>query len=303
MSTPEARTLDNQVRCVSVVIAVRDRNELLGRALGSLLPQRELIAEVLVVDDSSTESPQNVVDEFRRNGLPVELLTNQARQGQAGAKNTGLAAATSEFICILDSDDRWLPNHLASVVSTFRNSPEALLVISDFTVHDASSRREPRTNLGTRNDLRLTLRLGQGDLSSSVISMRRVPVAPSFDDNLEALLDYDFVLQGLMVGGVARTQRRTVVKYRQAERVWTVHRSVKARRKIMEKWSREVQSTPFARLFQEWQLAYEESLDRLADSGSKPRLTMWHSRLQYLRLRSRLAREVSPIISITWPHR
>jgi len=96
---------------VSVVIPAYNRADLIGRAVMSALAQRPSPpAEVIVVDDSSSDDTGDVARQ-----LGATVIRHQENQGEAGARNTGVRAARCDWVGFLDSDDEWLPDHLATI--------------------------------------------------------------------------------------------------------------------------------------------------------------------------------------------
>jgi glycosyltransferase involved in cell wall biosynthesis len=96
----------------SVVIPVYNRAQELAGALRSVLAQTERDFEVIVVDDGSTDSPQCVIDTL---GDPRIAYLRQENRGGGAARNAGIDCARGRFIAFLDSDDRFLPHHLAAM--------------------------------------------------------------------------------------------------------------------------------------------------------------------------------------------
>lgn len=94
---------------VSVVIPVHDRAALLASALQSVRSQLLQPAEVIVVDDGSSDDSAAVAEGF---GCTV---IRQDQAGVSAARNRGLTAARSARVAFLDSDDEWLPGHLATL--------------------------------------------------------------------------------------------------------------------------------------------------------------------------------------------
>jgi glycosyltransferase involved in cell wall biosynthesis len=93
---------------VTVVISVFNRAELLERALRSVAAQRPRPpAEVIVVDDGSTDGSAEIAERFG-----ARVIRQPRNLGTAKAKQTGVEAASHEWIALLDSDDEWLPEHL-----------------------------------------------------------------------------------------------------------------------------------------------------------------------------------------------
>ena len=110
---------------VSVVIATRDRPRLVREAIDAVFAQ-DLPAdiEVIVVADQSTPDTSLVRSEP---GRTVRVIENIRTPGLAGARNTGIEAATGEFVAFCDDDDLWLPTKLTRQVVALRETPKACL--------------------------------------------------------------------------------------------------------------------------------------------------------------------------------
>jgi glycosyltransferase involved in cell wall biosynthesis len=93
---------------ISVVIPTYNRSPLLRRAVKSVQQQSKQPAEIIVVDDGSTDDTAQRVASF---GPAVHYIC-QANAGTAAARNRGVHAAQSEWIAFLDSDDIWFEAHL-----------------------------------------------------------------------------------------------------------------------------------------------------------------------------------------------
>lgn len=103
----------NDLPDISVVICTYNRPELLGLALTSLLRQSpaNLTYEVVVVDNNSTPATRAVVDEIAQSDARVRYV-RETRQGNAYARNTGVAEARAPIVAFLDDDvtvrDHWV---------------------------------------------------------------------------------------------------------------------------------------------------------------------------------------------------
>lgn len=126
---------------VSVVIPTHKRPELMQRALQSVLDQDYSgFVEVLVVFDACVPfDPPVEVPPSRA----VRTLTNNRTRGLAGARNTGIVAATHELVAFLDDDDAWLTSKLTRQVAAMLAEPDAVLVGTAMEV-DAGERRHTR---------------------------------------------------------------------------------------------------------------------------------------------------------------
>jgi glycosyltransferase involved in cell wall biosynthesis len=110
---------------VSVVIPTYNRAGMLREALESVLGQTLPAAEVLVVDDGSTDGTAQVVEDLARQGAPVVYLSGPHTNNRGEARNRGAAAASGDLIAFLDSDDLWKPRRLERQLEAWGLAPEA----------------------------------------------------------------------------------------------------------------------------------------------------------------------------------
>lgn len=96
----------------TVVIPVFNRADSLAKALQSVLAQTEQDFEIVIVDDGSTDSPERVVAEFGDSRIAIFREDNR---GGGAARNAGIDRARGAYIAFLDSDDQFLPHHLAAM--------------------------------------------------------------------------------------------------------------------------------------------------------------------------------------------
>lgn len=109
---------------LSVVINNYNYGGFLAQAIDSVLAERHPSAEVVVVDDGSTDTSREVLAGY--GARVVSVL--QPNRGQAAAINAGVAAARGAILLFLDADDWILPGRLAAVEAAFAANPAAGLV-------------------------------------------------------------------------------------------------------------------------------------------------------------------------------
>lgn len=108
---------------LSVVIAAYDANATLGLQLEALARQESAPAfEVIVVDNASTRSPDEVIDGWRSH-LEVRLLRATEHQGVAYARNVGLGAARASDVIFCDADDCAGPGFLRAAADALTEAP------------------------------------------------------------------------------------------------------------------------------------------------------------------------------------
>ena len=108
---------------VSVIIACYNGAKVISKAIDSALAQAGAEIEVIVVDDGSGDTSREIVGAYAASH-PVKLICHAQNKGIPGARNTGIAAATGEFIGFLDQDDLWYPERLSSALAVFAADPE-----------------------------------------------------------------------------------------------------------------------------------------------------------------------------------
>jgi len=178
---------------ISVIIPSFNREQTLIRALGSVVNQQSRTDEVIVVGDGSSDNTVNSVQQK----FPRVKLIQQPNQGVSAARNAGIQQARCEWIALLDSDDEWLPDKLASIRQAQQSHPAEVLFHSD----------EIWIRNGTRvNQMNKHAKHGgmifENCLPLCVISPSAVVIHHSvfeqvglFNENLPACEDYDLWLR------------------------------------------------------------------------------------------------------------
>lgn len=121
---------------VSVVIPVRDGEALLAEAIDSVLAQTIAVAELIVVDDGSSDRTPAVAKAYRR-----VIYLRQEPAGQAQARNLGVSQASGAYLAFLDADDLWAADKLEQQLEAFRATPKLAAVFAhaiEFYQRDAT---------------------------------------------------------------------------------------------------------------------------------------------------------------------
>lgn len=121
---------------VSVVIPVYRQAHYLAAAIASLLAQTLQDFEIIVVDDGSPDDVPGAL--ARASADPRIKLVRQENKGLAGARNSGFAAATGDFLSFLDADDTYEPQKLEKQVHLLESSPDLGWVYCDIITTSAT---------------------------------------------------------------------------------------------------------------------------------------------------------------------
>lgn len=103
---------------VSVVIPLFNAARFIGEALASVAAQTRPVAQVVVVDDGSTDGSGEIAARH-----PGVVLVRQANAGVAAAVRAGLKLTDGEWIAFLDADDRWMPDKTEQQASVLETEP------------------------------------------------------------------------------------------------------------------------------------------------------------------------------------
>jgi glycosyltransferase involved in cell wall biosynthesis len=104
---------------ISVIIPVYNGAPYLAEAIESVLTQTQPPAEIIVVDDGSTDDSAKIA---RTYGPPIRCL-QQAKSGQSAARNRGIEQAAGDLLAFLDADDLWLPDKLEHQTAALSTTP------------------------------------------------------------------------------------------------------------------------------------------------------------------------------------
>ncbi|MBN1124754.1 MAG: glycosyltransferase family 2 protein [Sedimentisphaerales bacterium] len=113
---------------ISVVIPAYNASSYLPRAIDSVLAQVRPADEILVVDDGSTDDTQKAIAPY----LDHVRYIRQDNAGASVARNTGITAATGDWIAFLDADDELLPKHLQLLSDLVARHPDLVWCTGNF---------------------------------------------------------------------------------------------------------------------------------------------------------------------------
>lgn len=193
---------------VSVIIPTYNYGRFIGEAIKSVLEQTYPIAEIVVVDDGSTDNTKEVVASF---GEKVRYIS-QKNSGVSAARNNGIKNSSGNFIALLDADDAWFAEKIERQMAKFVEGGEIGLVHCGM--------REFNTE--TNETIKLLLEGSEGWVANGLLLFEKPVVTVSgsaimvsrkafeavggFDSNLKIFEDWDFcyrVASKFKVGFVA----------------------------------------------------------------------------------------------------
>ena len=196
---------------ISVIIPSFNRSHTLGRALDSVMAQSFPAAEVIVVDDGSSDATRELVLRYPR----VDYLGLEVNRGVSFARNTGIRNSTGEWVALLDSDDAWTADKLEKQASAIHAFPEYRVFHSD-EIWIRNGRRVNAMRKHAKPDgwvYEHSLPLCCVSPSSVLLHRSLFRQCGDFDENLPACEDYDLWLRLFSRYPVKLIDEPLVIKY------------------------------------------------------------------------------------------
>ncbi len=123
---------------ISVIMPVYNVEAYIAEAIDSVLAQTFADFELIIVDDGGTDRSMSICFGYDD---PRIKIVSQINRGLAGARNTGIQHSKGDYIALLDSDDRWLPDKLMLHVIHLDSAPNVGVSYSGSYLIDAQGNR------------------------------------------------------------------------------------------------------------------------------------------------------------------
>lgn len=205
---------------VSVIILTKNRAELLGKALESVLNQTEKDVEIVVVNDGSTDNTEEILRIKSENLNKLEIISHQISKGITLSRQEALLAATGEYVAFLDDDDEWSDEEkLKKQLQWFERNVDGVIVgggiriISNDEFLISKQRPNPKfqtTKFRPENDedIRKIMLFRNNFFTSTVMVKRQVALdAGGFmKDDVDLAEDYDLWLRIGKLGKMGNIQ-------------------------------------------------------------------------------------------------
>ncbi|HVV29051.1 MAG TPA: glycosyltransferase [Rhizomicrobium sp.] len=187
----------------SVIIPVYNRAAALRTAIASVLAQTCPDFEIVVVDDGSRDDPRAVVEAFAD---PRLRFIRQDNAGGGAARNTAIDAARGRFIAPLDSDDVFLPHHLASMRALLEGT-SGVVGYARMRVDRGAGRvfLKPPRAIRPGEDMASYLLCDRGFVPTiTVVVEREAARRIRYDEDLRTAEDTDFAVRLFLAGHTFR---------------------------------------------------------------------------------------------------
>jgi glycosyltransferase involved in cell wall biosynthesis len=206
----QSQTVDRAPK-VSIIIPAYNTAPLIAACLVSVFSQTYHDFEVIVVNDGSPDTPQleTVLEPY----LARIVYLKQPNKRAAGARNTAIANARGEWLAFLDSDDTWLPNHLAAQMELVAHDTNLDMVYCNgFRIGDQREFMAKCPSHGPATFAALIEERCQIPVSTVVVRKSSLVKAGLFDEQLAQCDDYDMWVRTAFHGAKIGYSRQVQVR-------------------------------------------------------------------------------------------
>ena len=184
-------------KLVSAIITTHNRQDLLIRAVKSVLNQTYKDIELIVVDDASDKRADKMLKEF---DLQYIYIPKEESKGGNHARNIGILAAKGEYVAFLDDDDYWLPMKIEEQIAIAEEKNCELvycpktseIITKDSTIIYAHASPNPTMT----GDLRKKILYNICTTTSCILVKKRALVEVGmFDENLKFWQEYELTIR------------------------------------------------------------------------------------------------------------
>jgi glycosyltransferase involved in cell wall biosynthesis len=200
---------------VSVIIPSYNRKCALIRAIRSALNQSLPPFEIIVVDDGSNDETKEI--DFSGIDSRIRLIVHPTNRGGAAARNTGIDAASGNWVALMDSDDTWLDCKLERQFCALQEDGGRDKVLVSCNVLRTFEHRAPvpyNPAPPRKGNLSEYFLVDGGTLQTSTLLLPTgLAKQVRFDERLARHQDWDFALRLVRAGAKLHYIHETLVIY------------------------------------------------------------------------------------------
>ncbi|MCC5838574.1 MAG: glycosyltransferase family 2 protein [Opitutales bacterium] len=204
---------------ISICIPAYKAARFLPKTLASVREQLFTDWELILVEDGSDDGTRGIIETFATSvRQTVRYLRHEQNRGLTATRNTGISAARSDWIAILDADDVWTPEHLSACAEAAQAS-DADVVHGGSQLFDSDTGRDLETRVPDDAALAtvpLSVFTQQYIIQPSSIVMKRAlwEQVGGFDTTFQHVEDLEMWLRCLRAGAAIHYSGKVTCRYR-----------------------------------------------------------------------------------------
>ena len=129
---------------ISIIIPTYNKSYVIEDTIKIVLNQTWKNIEIIIINDASTDDAESILK--KQNDKRIKLITNKNNLGVCASRELGIKKSIGEFICFLDDDDYWIPNHIETLIKVMKKTNSQITISNyktninnNFTEYDMRS--------------------------------------------------------------------------------------------------------------------------------------------------------------------
>ncbi len=198
---------------VSVITPVYNGSRYIANTIRSVLAQTFKDFEYIIIDDGSVDNSHEIVTSFKDPRITV--LHNQTNCYLVAARNRAIAAATGDYIALLDHDDLWTADRLAIQVAFLDQNPDFGMVGGWSMLIDENDKPAARRRnyAYTPDEYKISLLIRNVWGNGTLICRRALLDEPPYTEEYQLCEDYNFIYR-LSLKSKLTILQKVILKYR-----------------------------------------------------------------------------------------
>lgn len=179
---------------ISVIIPNFNRDQLIEKAIDSILNQTYQNFEIIVVDDNSEDKSKEVISKYMELDSRVKGYFLKENRGANYCRNKGVKISRGKFLAFLDSDDQFVKEKLEIQMKTYEENFKENNLGIIFSAHEINQEKTPATDILVqlrdvmfRNDL--------GGFSTIFLPKKIFNEVGGLDETMKSCQDWDLYVK------------------------------------------------------------------------------------------------------------
>src|SRR5690554_49688 len=189
---------------ISVVLPTYNRGNFISRSVRSIQNQTYTNWELIVVDDGSKDNTESIINDLVSKDSRISYIKLTKNIGASAARNNGIELSKGDYITFIDSDDEYLSEKIESQLDLFLHDKSRQIGLvtcgrQDFRADRLYNVWIPAIKSNVLSNLFKGKQIGAGT-PFLMVSRKVIESGVRFDENINVVEDFDFVVQTLMKG-------------------------------------------------------------------------------------------------------
>lgn len=199
---------------VSIIMAAYNAMDYIQQSIQSVVDQTYQNWELIICDDASMDGTWDYLAALADSR--IQLIRNKENMGASRSRNECLAAASGDFIAVLDADDIWGPEKLKAQISNFSKDPELGIIGTNVIEIDVDGNVVGQRLYPSSHCEIMDLGLWKCPMLHSSIMFKRSILIDGYQHRYELAEDWEMIMN-IVLSSKATVLQKALVHYRMHE--------------------------------------------------------------------------------------